>query len=71
MERLTLQQEVSQGQRIIAAQMILQKASDPFLGWFNVDNKSYYVRQFRDMKGSVDLDELSFPEFKYYTQITA
>lgn len=71
MERMTLQQEVSQGQRIIAAQMILQKASDPFLGWFNVDNKSYYVRQFRDMKGSVDLDELSFPEFKYYTQITA
>ena len=47
MERMTLQQEVSQGQRIIAAQMILQKASDPFLGWFNVDNKSYYVRQFR------------------------
>ncbi|MDE3316916.1 DUF2252 domain-containing protein [Lacticaseibacillus zeae] len=70
-ERMTLQQEVSQGQRIIAAQMILQKASDPFLGWFNVGDKSYYVRQFRDMKGSVDLEELNFTEFQYYTQITA
>ena len=69
-ERITLQQEVSQGQRIIASQMILQKASDPFLGWFNVGDKSYYVRQFRDMKGSVDLEELTFPEFQYYTQIT-
>ena len=69
-ERITLQQEVSQGQRIIASQMILQKASDPFLGWFNVRDKSYYVRQFRDMKGSVDLEELTFPEFQYYTQIT-
>ena len=62
-ERITLQQEVSQGQRIIASQMILQKASDPFLGWFNVGDKSYYVRQFRDMKGSVDLEELTFPSF--------
>nr|WP_204123032.1 DUF2252 domain-containing protein [Lacticaseibacillus mingshuiensis] len=68
---VTLDREVSEGQRIIAAQQILQKASDPFLGWFNLDGKSFYVRQFRDMKESINLDRLEWGQFEAYCRICA
>ncbi len=63
--------EISEGQRIIAAQQILQKASDPFLGWFNQLDKSFYVRQFRDMKESIDPLALSWPQFEAYSHVCA
>ncbi|WP_262316069.1 DUF2252 domain-containing protein [Lacticaseibacillus parakribbianus] len=68
--RVDLAREVSEGQRIIAAQQILQKASDPFLGWLSLGDKSYYVRQFRDMKESIDVTALSFSQFTAYCRIT-
>jgi hypothetical protein len=34
-------------------QQTLQTVSDPLLGWTTVDNRDYYVRQFRDMKGAI------------------
>ncbi|MCX2455477.1 DUF2252 domain-containing protein [Lacticaseibacillus nasuensis] len=70
-DRLTITQqlEASEGQRIIAATQILQKASDPFLGWFNLGDKSFYVRQFRDMKESIDVTELSQPQFSAYARL--
>jgi hypothetical protein len=38
----------------------MQAASDVFLGWTRGPaGKFYYVRQLRDMKGSVDIDALS------------
>jgi len=46
----------SPGARVVAGQHLVQAASDPFLGWFNsADGTSYYVRQFRDAKGGLDL----------------
>lgn len=66
---VTLNQEISAGQRIISAQQILQKASDPFLGWFNIGKKSFYVRQFRDMKESVPVDKLNWAQFVGYTSV--
>jgi hypothetical protein len=39
-------------------QQALQTVSDPLLGWATVDNRQYYVRQFRNMKGTVPLDSL-------------
>ncbi|WP_179395701.1 DUF2252 domain-containing protein [Lacticaseibacillus absianus] len=65
------QREVSEGQRIIAAQQILQKASDPFLGWFNAAGKSFYVRQFRDMKESIDPAALDWPQYEAYCHVCA
>ncbi|MFC8924163.1 DUF2252 domain-containing protein [Cellulosimicrobium sp. NPDC057127] len=57
----------AQGRRVVAAQRILQAHSDPFLGWTTVEadespagrRVDFYWRQFRDMKGSVELDRLT------------
>jgi uncharacterized protein (DUF2252 family) len=45
-----------QGQRVVEYQQTLQTVSDPLLGWTTVDNRDYYVRQFRDMKGAVTVE---------------
>ncbi|KRK47877.1 hypothetical protein FC96_GL002082 [Secundilactobacillus kimchicus JCM 15530] len=68
---LELHRELSEGQRIIAAQKILQTASDAFIGYFNAGKRSYYVRQFRDMKASVKLNELSWKWYKKYVKTTS
>ena len=44
-----------QGQRVVEYQQALQTVSDPLLGWTGFDGRQYYVRQFRNMKGSVEL----------------
>ena len=49
----------NEGQRVVAGQRLLQSASDIFLGWFRSEvGRDFYVRQFRDMKGSVPMDAL-------------
>ncbi len=69
--------ELGNGFRVIAGQRILQAQSDPFLGWVRgyagdlgpempVD---YYWRQFRDMKGSVDLSKLTLSGLKSTAEI--
>ena len=47
-----------QGQRVVEYQQALQTVSDPLLGWTTVDGRQYYVRQFRNMKGTVALDSI-------------
>lgn len=47
-----------QGQRVVEYQQALQTVSDPLLGWTTVDGLQYYVRQFRNMKGSIALDAI-------------
>jgi uncharacterized protein (DUF2252 family) len=48
------------GERVVNGQLIMQAASDVFLGWaISEDGHHYYVRQFKDMKGSVDIASLS------------
>jgi len=47
------------GERIVVGQRLMQSASDMFLGWTTADSGiQYYMRQLRDMKFSVPLDEL-------------
>ncbi len=48
-----------QGERVVEYQHALQTVSDPLLGWTTVDGRQFYVRQFRNMKGSVELDAIS------------
>ena len=43
-----------EGKRIITAQRVLQTYHDPFLGAIEAGGRSFYVRQFRDMKDSID-----------------
>ncbi len=47
-----------QGQRVVEYQQALQTVSDPLLGWTSVQGRQFYVRQFRNMKGSVALDAI-------------
>jgi uncharacterized protein (DUF2252 family) len=47
-----------QGQRVVEYQQALQTVSDPLLGWTTVEDRQYYVRQFRNMKGTVALDSI-------------
>ncbi|MFF2270528.1 DUF2252 domain-containing protein [Cellulosimicrobium cellulans] len=67
----------AQGRRVVAAQRILQAQSDPFLGWITVEapermgrpRVDFFWRQFRDMKGSVELDRLSANQFVRYGEL--
>jgi uncharacterized protein (DUF2252 family) len=47
-----------QGQRVVEYQQALQTVSDPLLGWTSFGGYQYYVRQFRNMKGTVALDSI-------------
>lgn len=57
------------GQRIVTAQRVLQSSSDPFLGSTVFGNRSYYIRQFRDMKESINVNKLDLESFKLYCQV--
>ncbi len=44
------------GERVVTGRRLMQAASDAFLGWSTLDERSgFYWRQFRDMKGSADV----------------
>jgi len=46
-----------QGFRVVSGQRLMQAASDIFLGWLrSADGHDYYVRQFRDMKVSAEIE---------------
>jgi len=45
----------NQGLRVVVGQRVMQAASDVFLGWGRVGGFDAYVRQLRDMKGSVPI----------------
>ena len=59
-----------QGQRVVEYQQALQTVSDPLLGWTTVDGRQYYVRQFRNMKGSVALDSVDAAALADYAAVT-
>lgn len=55
-----------QGYRVTGMQQVLQAASDPFLGFFRGRGRDFYVRQFHDWKGSIELDGLKVHAFRDY-----
>lgn len=59
----------NQGLRVINNQRVQQAVSDPFLGYLRVNGHDFYVRQFQDMKGSIDASMLSrgvFPAYGWF-----
>ena len=58
-----------QGQRVVEYQKALQTVSDPLLGWTNVGERQFYVRQFRNMKGTVALDNIDAAALTDYAGI--
>jgi uncharacterized protein (DUF2252 family) len=58
-----------QGQRVVEYQQALQTVSDPLMGWATVDGLQYYVRQFRNMKGTVPLDAVDPDGMRDYADV--
>jgi uncharacterized protein (DUF2252 family) len=48
----------NQGERVVQGQRLIQAASDLFLGWKTRAGHDFYVRQLKDMKGTVDIDDM-------------
>jgi uncharacterized protein (DUF2252 family) len=60
-----------QGQRVVDGQLILQAMSDVFLGTTSLGGRDYYVRQFHDMKGTVETEGMSASTFSEYVTACA
>ena len=58
-----------QGQRVVEYQQALQTVSDPLLGWTTVGDRQYYVRQFRNMKGTIPLDAIDATALSEYAGV--
>jgi len=58
-----------QGQRVVEYQQALQTVSDPLLGWTTIGKLQYYVRQFRNMKGTIPLDAIDAAALTDYAGI--
>jgi len=55
------------GERVVVGQRRLQAFSDLFLGWTEVEGMgAFYVRQLRDMKGSLDVEKMTAGAFLDY-----
>jgi uncharacterized protein (DUF2252 family) len=59
------------GERVVAGQRMMQAASDIFLGWTKGadDNRHYYWRQLRDMKGSAEVETMAPVNLSFYAGI--
>ena len=64
-----------QGERVVVGQRLTQAATDPFLGWTTgigtsgTTLKHYYVRQLRDMKGSMSVPLMDPLQLDYYGRL--
>lgn len=50
-------EHATHGERVVAGQRIIQSASDIFLGWMTVEHKDFYVRQLRDTKVKLAVED--------------
>ncbi len=57
------------GHRVVNGQRWMQTVSDLLLGWATIDGRHYLVRQFRNMKGSIDPTELRADQLDDYARI--
>jgi uncharacterized protein (DUF2252 family) len=56
------------GERVVDGQRLMQASSDIFLGWGTVGPYHFYLRQLHDMKGSIDVENLSPGELASYAR---
>jgi len=65
----------NQGQRVVAGQRLMQASSDIFLGWQRIEagldgrQRDFYVRQLRDWKFSVDIENILPSGMKLYGEL--
>ena len=71
-----------EGERVVRGQRLMQAATDPLLGWTSgigsgggssrgllTASKDYYVRQLRDMKGSMSVPLMDPHQLNYYGRL--
>ncbi|HTX85230.1 MAG TPA: DUF2252 domain-containing protein [Streptosporangiaceae bacterium] len=66
----------NQGERVVAGQHLMQAESDIFLGWTHVRaadivDRDYYVRQLKDWKFSVPIEQMIPSGMRVYARICA
>jgi len=64
----------NQGQRVVTGQQLMQATSDIFLGWQRAEGpdgveRDFYLRQLRDGKGSVVVEEMAPDGMAFYGRI--
>jgi uncharacterized protein (DUF2252 family) len=65
----------NQGQRVVAGQRLMQASSDIFLGWQRIEAgldgqpRDFYVRQLRDWKFSVDIENILASGMRLYGEL--
>jgi uncharacterized protein (DUF2252 family) len=64
----------NEGERVVVGQRLMQAASDILLGWDRIQGidgkeRDFYVRQLRDMKGSVVVEQMDPPGMTMYGQL--
>jgi uncharacterized protein (DUF2252 family) len=64
-----------EGERVVRGQRLTQAGTDPFLGWTKgiaadgASSRDYYVRQLRDMKGSMNVPAMDPDQLNYYARL--
>ncbi|MET9936115.1 MULTISPECIES: DUF2252 domain-containing protein [unclassified Streptomyces] len=59
-----------QGRRVVCGQRLIQAASDIFLGWMTgPEQRHFYWRQLRDMKGSAEVETMSPVMLRDYARL--
>jgi len=56
-----------QGKRVVHGQRLMQAVGDPLLGWTQIDGRPFYVRQMKNMKGSIPTEWLSGEPFEFFS----
>jgi uncharacterized protein (DUF2252 family) len=65
------------GQRVVAGQRLMQATSDIFLGWERATSpvdglrRDFYIRQLKDMKGSVEVETMLPDSMALYSKMCA
>jgi uncharacterized protein (DUF2252 family) len=62
---------VNHGERVVHGQRLMQTASDALLGWGTSGEHDFYVRQYRDKKGSIDIAALDGFGLREYGEMCA
>jgi uncharacterized protein (DUF2252 family) len=56
-----------EGKRVVVAQRAIQASSDLMLGWTTIEGRPYYVRQMKNMKASISVEELPSSALSFYS----
>jgi uncharacterized protein (DUF2252 family) len=57
------------GQRVAEGAKFMQIQTDPFLGWTHIGSRQYLVRQLKDHKGSIEIEDLAGANLKAYAEV--